>query len=1072
MSGTYFGVDIHGAGTVTNADAAGLISGYSGGAYVGQAVVVANIGTIELSQIAPSSLTFGLEMADGGSVINGATNVASSLVYGDVAIFGKYVSSTITNYGTIASATAGGFGVELAAGGTVIDAGTISGNTAIEFGGFGGDLVVLEHGYAIKGAISAPDSGNTLELLGSASAAVTANYNSLGLSGFQTVEFAPGAGAYATLKITDDVALPGTIAGFINTGDTIDLTGLSDAGNDAVTNFDTLTNMLTITADEGASVTFQLDPSGSYAGLSWLANNDGSNGTAVTLLNSAPPPNTPPTISTPPAYVGVATGGSDQPSSTIVVTDTSPSATDTVTVSLASPAAGTLSDVGGGSFDPTTGVYAVSGTPAEVNADLAELVFVPAALSSGRLGTTDLQIAVTGPGGSVGGSTSVTTVKQVLGLGAIAAADIVVSVSPDGSGLAAFTSDMTNEAVILDPTADGSYTLPTGYAAEFLGGTVDASLTDLLVGGAVLIGNSGNDTLTSGASNDTLLGGGGVSSFAFTAGASHGVVVGVGAGTVAMTDAGSYDTMIGGTGTAVVTLSGAHGLFFSEAGNASVSASGNAETLVGGSSQSNFQFTSGATGGVVFGGVGGIDISDAGNHDTVVGSTGTLAATISGADGLFFSQTGNDSVVASGQGDVLVGGSNGSTFAFTSGASDGVVFGEASGVSMTDAGSHDTIVGGSGAAAATISGSDALFFSETGIDSVIASGTGDVLIGGSNGSTFQFTSLATGGLVFGGSGGVAITDAGTHDTLAGGSGAMSVTTSGLDALVFSETGNDTVTASGHGDELVGGSNQSTFQFTSLAEDGLAFGGGGRASFTDAGGHDTLAGAADATAVTLSGSDATFFTEFGRRRRARPGRRRHHRGRRCDHHCHLGRQWPDGVRRGGSVELCRRIRGGHHPRRFGHRLDRRGQRGHHSVRRQRRDGGLFRHQRRIALHRRQRQRDAGRQRRINRQRDVRRRRHERPRSDAGRVGQRYDGGGRRQRHAGQRNRRARHVHLPECEWRHGSARYGCGLQYPGYGLAGGIRRGRCDNGVEQCDGCEWIHHHHAVRPDADHVRKYR
>ncbi len=171
---------------------------------------------------------------------------------------------------------------------------------------------------------------------------------------------------------------------------------------------------------------------------------------------------------------GVPSGATDTPFATVTITDPSPAATDTVTVTLSNPSGGALSDSAGGSYGPTTGVYSVSGTPTRVTSDVDALVFTPSAASSSDLSTTDFTIAVTGPGGSASdSSTSVTWVKQVLGLAAIPTGDIVTSVSPDGSSFAAATPGETNEAVVLDPSPGGTYTLPTGYQAEFLGSTVE-----------------------------------------------------------------------------------------------------------------------------------------------------------------------------------------------------------------------------------------------------------------------------------------------------------------------------------------------------------------------------------------------------------------------------------------------------------------------------------------------------------------------------------------------------------------------------------------------------------------------
>ena len=111
-------------------------------------------------------------------------------------------------------------------------------------------------------------ASNTLELLGSSSAsAVTANYNALSLSNFGTVAFAAEASNYATLTIANTAALPGTIAGFTGAHDRIDLTTLSDAGNDTTASLATLTNVLTVTGDN-SSVELQLDNE-NYSGLTF-----------------------------------------------------------------------------------------------------------------------------------------------------------------------------------------------------------------------------------------------------------------------------------------------------------------------------------------------------------------------------------------------------------------------------------------------------------------------------------------------------------------------------------------------------------------------------------------------------------------------------------------------------------------------------------------------------------------------------------------------------------------------------------------------------------------------------------
>ena len=113
-------------------------------------------------------------------------------------------------------------------------------------------------------------------------------------------------------------------------------------------------------------------------------------------------------------------------------------------------------------------------------------------------------------GGSATQSAIDASVQQVLGLAAVPVGDIAISVSgrtaPDP---AAPIGGDTNEAVATNPTTGATYSLPTGYQAEYLGGGANATLQDTGVGGAVLVGNTGNDVLIGGAANDLIVAGDG-----------------------------------------------------------------------------------------------------------------------------------------------------------------------------------------------------------------------------------------------------------------------------------------------------------------------------------------------------------------------------------------------------------------------------------------------------------------------------------------------------------------------------------------------------------------------------------
>ena len=573
---------------------------------------------------------------------------------------------------------------------------------------------------------------------------------------------------------------------------------------------------------------------------------------------------------------GVTAGSTLTPFGTVTVTDQGISPTETVTVTLSTPAAGTLSDSVGGTINPTTGVFAITGAPTLVSKALDALVFTPSQ-STAWVDTTTFTLDVTGPGGSIGSSLIVAETQQILALGSLSASTpAALSVNSVSGSFGPTTKGAANEAIVLDPSSSTPYTLPTGYQAEFLSGSSATTLTDPSGGNALLAGNSGADTISSGAAGDTLIGAGAGSTMEFTNGATGGVAFAP-LGGVIMQDAGNGDTLIGSSGSTTASLTGANALLFGQAGAASVSAGGQSNTIVGGSGGTTLKITNSASHDVLFSGSAPLTLSDAGSHDTLVGSTGTTAASLTGTSGLFFAEGNEDSVSASGHSDTLIGGSGQTTFQFGTAGVGGVAFGGSGALNISDAGSNDTMLGGSNSTNAAISGNDALFFTAGGNTSVSAGGQGDTLVGGSGQPILQFGTNATKGVIFGGTAAVTLSDAGTGDTLVGSSATTTVTLVGADATFFAGTGtvsavdaglNDTIvaqsaavaiTASGSGLVVFGGSG--SLDFTGGSHGATVVAGSGNTSIAGGSGGLTLFGGANG-AITYSGSAGGLFYVAG------------------------------------------------------------------------------------------------------------------------------------------------------------------------------------------------------------------
>jgi RTX calcium-binding nonapeptide repeat (4 copies) len=929
-----FTVYLTAGGTITNGsttDTTALIEGKIGVYIDTGRGIVTNFGTIETS----SDGGPGIELNQGGIVVNGASgSTAASILGVEYGVFAVNGPTTLINFGTITGSYAsvgfyqrsgvatifnagwieGGVGIELKDGGTIVDSGAIAGNTySIRFGGTGSNLLVLEQGYEFFGVVQgSAGASNTLELVGSVGSAVTVRGLEFGVGvvNFQTVEFGPGAGNAATLDINNNAELPGTIAGFIGVHDRIDLTALSDVGNDATTSFNAATDVLTVTGDNG-SVQLQLD-NGDYSFIGFAASNDGNGGTMVTPLEASPP-----AIGGTVAGQAVTDEATDHPFASVTITDgIPPDQSETITITLDSGGSPTDADgilSGAGLVRTGTGTYTLTAADAAAaEAALQALVFTPTThqVAPGDTVTTDFTIGVTDAFGQTATDSTTTVIATAVNdpptinpppgntgvpneTATTPFADLVIN-DPDVGHVDTITVTLSDPSGgTLSNLAGGLYDPATGvYTISGSAGVVTAALQGLVftpnppANGAVGTtsftvavtgpGGSASDSSISVSSVQQVGGLGGIpasqdvisvspdgTDFApATPGMTNQAVVSDPSSGITYTLPTGYQAeFLGGTADAELSdPSNGNALLVGNSGNDTLVSGAAKDTIVGGSATTTIQFTGDATGGVAFGGTGNAIILDAGRNDTLSGASGTTSATISGSSATFFSQASDATVLDTRANATLVGGSFQSSFQLTSSAMGTVVFGGTGSVAISDAGSNDTIAGAADATSATTSGSNAVFFGEAGAASVLDSGANSTLVGGSGPSTFQLAASATDSVVFGGAGSATIAAAGSNNTIPGSSGATSVTLAGSHAVFFGQAGNVSLLDAGSGDTIVAGSGSTAV--TSAGAGAVLFGGSGALTFLGGASGATIAGGSGDVSVTGGSFGTTLFGDSG------------------------------------------------------------------------------------------------------------------------------------------------------------------------------------------------------------------
>jgi|GEM_PF-2575332 len=254
--------------------------------------------------------------------------------------------------------------------GTIADAAGVGGSGAAGLILSGACTVALDAANSFTGGILI--SAGTLDL------------TTAGAGGIGEITFAYGATAELIASTPPLETLRGVLPGI-----TIDLQGIGSA---TAANLGT-DDVLLITGGT-VPVSLTLDPVQIFTNETFATVPDGSGGTLITALTTG--------NDHPPHIAGTGTVIGDDhtplnPLAAVTVSDLDPGADETATITLSSTANGTLSTLGGGSYDPASGIYTVTGTAASVTAALQGLVFTPTEyqVQPGQVEATSFALSVT-----------------------------------------------------------------------------------------------------------------------------------------------------------------------------------------------------------------------------------------------------------------------------------------------------------------------------------------------------------------------------------------------------------------------------------------------------------------------------------------------------------------------------------------------------------------------------------------------------------------------------------------------------------------------------------------------------
>lgn len=386
------------------------------------------------------------------------------------------------------------------------------------------------------------------------------------------------------------------------------------------------------------------------------------------------------------------TAGLPHPFLTLAVSNNDPAAIITLTASIKPASLGQFYDLGHG--HPTTdgnGVI-ITGTAADITADLQHIVFVPA---PGQPTPSSAIGVLTGeaPGATLQGSA-----------GNVLVGDPVLSRTLVGG---------TKGSAFI---TQGGPTFIQGGSGHDTISAVSGNVTIVSGAGGSLIGLGTGTALVNSRGPDTIIGGAGSA----TIGAATGSLVGLGSG-MALVSAAAGATVVGGGGANTVGVRGEGILMFGGAGNTTFIGGTGSSTVIGGSGSATL--FGGQGGGLLGGGA-------AGNNIMVAGQQSTTLVGGGGNDVLFAQGSGGAMLVAGSGNTTLQGGASTGTDIFFAGAGNTLI-GLGVGSGKVFAGSSaSTVVGGAGATTYAVlnghaGGTEQIIGFKLGIDQLALGGFND-----------------------------------------------------------------------------------------------------------------------------------------------------------------------------------------------------------------------------------------------------------------------------------------------------------------------------------------------------------